>query len=221
MRTSCLRFLQPTWSTATNSMTNADYFIYLCHDIFWISFFVMRFFVRRREARKSQPSKPELFVSHEKSARFSRILVVLHGGGFFVMYGGIATALFGHRSVPYWFPGQRVAGAAIIFAGTVLTCSALFCFRSWRIRAKLDEGHQLTTIGPFRIIRHPIYAGFDLLALGSAVWIPTRIMWLAVIAMTIGGDLRARSEEILLRDVFGSAYREYCSRTKRFLPGLY
>ncbi len=51
---------------------------------------------------------------------------------------------------------------------------ALDYFRSWRFRAKLDEGHQLATGGPFRLLRHPIYMGLNLLALGSAFWVVKR-----------------------------------------------
>ena len=98
---------------------------------------------------------------------------------------------------------------------------ALVYFRSWRFRATLDKGHQLATGGPFRILRHPIYMGLNLLALGSAIWIPTPVVWTAFVLMAIGSDLRARAEEPLLLKVFGSAYREYSARTRRFVPGIY
>jgi len=198
-----------------------DYLLYIFHDIFWISFLGTRFFMRLRGKSSPQRTEPESVVTQDKSVRFSRVLVVLHTAAFFSIYFGLARALFVHRVVPLWFSGQRIIGAATILAATLLTCSALVCFRSWRIRAKLDKGHQLTTAGPFRFIRHPIYTGFNLLALGSAIWVPTPLMWLAAIAMAIAGDLRARAEERLLVDAFPFAYRDYCRVTKRFLPGVY
>jgi protein-S-isoprenylcysteine O-methyltransferase Ste14 len=39
--------------------------------------------------------------------------------------------------------------------------------------------------------------------------------------MAIGGTLRARAEEPLLERMFGEQYREYRSRTWRFVPGIY
>jgi hypothetical protein len=81
--------------------------------------------------------------------------------------------------------------------------SALVFFRSWRFHAKLDEGHQLATGGPFRLVRHPIYAGLNLLALGSAIWAPSPIIWAGFALIAIGSDLRARSEEKLLERAFG------------------
>ena len=98
---------------------------------------------------------------------------------------------------------------------------ALVYFRSWRFRATLDNGHQLATAGPFRILRHPIYMGLNLLALGTALWVPTAIVWTAFVLMAIGSDLRARAEEILLKQAFDPAYGEYCARTRRFVPGIY
>ena len=61
----------------------------------------------------------------------------------------------------------------------------------------------------------------NLLALGSAIWVPTPILWIAFLLMVIGSDLRARAEERILEDAFGDSYREYCKRTRRFVPGVY
>src|SRR5882724_2730984 len=58
-------------------------------------------------------------------------------------------------------------------------------------------------------------------ALGSAIWVPSAIMWAAFMLMMMGSDLRARAEEKLLEQAFGARYREYCARTRRFVPGVY
>jgi protein-S-isoprenylcysteine O-methyltransferase Ste14 len=59
------------------------------------------------------------------------------------------------------------------------------------------------------------------LALGSAIWVPTIIMWSGFLLIAVGSELRARSEEALLRHAFGAAYVEYSNRTKRFIPHIY
>jgi protein-S-isoprenylcysteine O-methyltransferase Ste14 len=105
--------------------------------------------------------------------------------------------------------------------GAVLGASTLVHFRSWRFRATLDRGHQLATGGPFTILRHPIYMALNLLALGSAIWVPTPTLWIAFLLMAVGSDLRGRAEERILQEAFGDSYRDYCRRTKRFVPGLY
>ncbi|MFL5493652.1 MAG: methyltransferase family protein [Gemmatimonadales bacterium] len=139
---------------------------------------------------------------------------------FGLMYFGVGNAVLPNR-VPSWFPGQRMVGFLVIMVGAVFMCWALLHFRSWRFRAQLDAGHELASAGPFRYVRHPIYLGLDLLALGTAIWVPTALTWIAALMMVIGSDLRGRAEEGLLRRVFGDAYAAYCARTSRFLPGVY
>ena len=61
----------------------------------------------------------------------------------------------------------------------------------------------------------------NLLALGSAFWVPTLTVWAAFVLVVLGSELRARTEEGVLARAFGDAYIDYCGRTKRFIPGLY
>jgi protein-S-isoprenylcysteine O-methyltransferase Ste14 len=138
---------------------------------------------------------------------------------FGVMYFGIGRAVFDTRTAAT--AAQRVIGSAIIIAGAGLMTWARASFASWRFRAELAAGHELATGGPFRVVRHPLYAGLDLLALGSAIWIGTLPVWIGAALMAVGGDLRARAEEPLLERAFGEEYREYRARTWRFVPGAY
>jgi protein-S-isoprenylcysteine O-methyltransferase Ste14 len=196
-----------------------DYAIYTVHGVFWGSFFLTRLVLRRRNPNDGGDADAST-ADGETTARFSRGLLAFHSLAFAAMYTGMAFAIMPGR-VPDWFPGQRVAGTLVILTGAVLMASALVYFRSWRFRATLEEGHQLATGGPFRILRHPIYMGLNLLALGSAVWVPTPIVWAGFALMVIGSDLRARAEETILEHAFGRPYRDYCARTHRFVPGVY
>ena len=195
-------------------MSNIDFLIYAVHTLFWWAFVITRLLLRRRDRNQDAAE------AQETAAPYSRALVGFHAIAFALMYIGIGIAVVPHR-VPTWFTGQRVVGSLIISAGAALVVSALIYFRSWRFRAAVDARHQLATEGPFRFLRHPIYMGLNLLALGSAIWVPTTILWVAFVFMAIGSDLRARAEECLLTQVFGSAYREYSARTRRFVPGIY
>jgi protein-S-isoprenylcysteine O-methyltransferase Ste14 len=201
-------------------MTNIDFAIYAVHTGFWWAFVITRFLLGRRDRYDGSATGPEADSPKETAAPFSRALLAFHAIAFTAMYAGIGYAVLLHR-VPSWFHGQRVAGALVIAAGAALVVWALISFRSWRFRAAVDAHHQLATGGPFRLLRHPIYMGLNLLALGSAIWVPTPVVWAAFVLMAIGGDLRARAEETLLIQVFGSAYREYTARTRRFVPGIY
>jgi protein-S-isoprenylcysteine O-methyltransferase Ste14 len=77
--------------------------------------------------------------------------------------------------------------------------SAVVPGRVWEwFPGQVARDHELALGGPFRFIRHPIYQGMNMLALGTAIWIPNIATWLAVAAMALGSDLRARAEEKLL-----------------------
>jgi protein-S-isoprenylcysteine O-methyltransferase Ste14 len=205
-----------------------DIAIYAVHGAFWAAFGITRSLSRSKNSEPaplSEPAAPKPAAAEPASAvpttaRFSRLLVAIHGIGFFVMYFGIGNALFG-SGVPHWFTGQQVVGALVIAVGARLMCWALLHFRSWRFQARIESDHQLATGGPFALVRHPIYAGLDLLAIGSAIWIPSVIMWAAVVLMLLGADIRARAEETVLTEAFGDQYREYSSRVARFIPGIY
>lgn len=201
-------------------MAGLDFAIYTVHGAFWGTFGLTRIILRLRDRHDHRAPDTALVSQQENTAPFSRALLAFHALAFGVMYFGIANAVIPGR-VPIWFPGQRIVGSTVIAGGAALVATALVYFRSWRFRATLDKGHQLATGGPFRIVRHPIYMGLNLLALGSALWVPTASVWTAFVLMAIGSDLRARAEETLLVRAFGSSYREYCGRTRRFVPGIY
>jgi len=104
---------------------------------------------------------------------------------------------------------------------TALVVWALAVFRSWRLAARIEAGHELCTAGPFREVRHPIYLATLLLNVGTFLWIPTVLVALGGAICGIAADRRARAEERLLFEAFGSAYRDYASGVKRFVPGIY
>jgi len=198
----------------------SDFQVYNLHWVFWGTFGITRIILSRLDRNRVEMADPTPVAKEEASAPHSRALLIFHGFAFAVMYFGMGNAVIPGR-VPEWFPGQRIVGAAVVVGGAALMAWSLVYFRSWRFRAAVEQGHQLATGGPFRFLRHPIYMGLNLLALGTAFWVPTAILWVAVVLMAIGSDLRARAEETLLERTFGAAYREYCARTKRFIPGIY
>jgi protein-S-isoprenylcysteine O-methyltransferase Ste14 len=140
--------------------------------------------------------------------------------GLGVLYFGVGRAVYGPLPRRL-FPSQPVAGMIVLVASIALVVWTLAVFRSWRLRASLDAEHELSTDGPFRFVRHPIYLAMDLLALGTLLWLPDPLVAIGTVLGVLGGDLRARAEEKVLLTVFGDRYREYGRRVKRFVPGVY
>jgi protein-S-isoprenylcysteine O-methyltransferase Ste14 len=200
-------------------MFNVDLLIYAAHAAFWASFGLTRVILNRRDPGRRAPAAAPATGETFEAPR-ARALVALHAFAFGALYLGLGNAVVPRR-VPIWFPGQRIAGMLVIAGGAALMSWSLVYFESWRFQAKLDAGHQLATGGPFRFVRHPIYMGLNLFALGTAVWVPHVIVWPGVVLMCVVSDLRARAEERLLMRAFGEAYTAYCARTARFVPALY
>lgn len=157
----------------------------------------------------------------DHAAGTPKLLVTLHALAFGVLYFGIGRAVFSPRPQVLLFPQQQAVGAVVIVLGALLVGRTMLVFRSWRLEARIDTGHELCTTGPFGLIRHPIYLATGLLAIGSFLWLPTTIVLAGVLVSALAADLRARAEEALLLQVFGAAYRAYAARVKRFLPGVY
>ena len=93
--------------------------------------------------------------------------------------------------------------------------------KQWSYEARVIEGHQLVTQGPYAWVRHPIYTAMlgKLLASNFAFghWIG---LVLAGTIYVIGTLIRIHSEEKLLRAAFGGQYEAYARRVPAFVPGL-
>lgn len=202
------------------NLTNPDLLLCAIHIALWASFCVAWLCLRNRGSNSAKTRPEPVVTLHEYTAPYSRSVLAFHALGFAAMYVGIIDAVLAGRA-PSWFPGQRAVGTFAITAGAALLVWTVASFPSWRFRAKLDQGHALASGGAFGILRHPMYTGVNLIALGSAVWAPTAVTWSAFFLIVVGSELRARTEESVLRRAFGSRYTEYCKRTKRFVPGVY
>jgi protein-S-isoprenylcysteine O-methyltransferase Ste14 len=91
--------------------------------------------------------------------------------------------------------------------------------RHWSLAARVLEGHELITTGPYRFVRHPIYAALLglLVATGIVIGAPAGTA-LAVVFYAAGTAVRVRSEEALLRAEFGEAWQEYARRVPAVVP---
>lgn len=92
-------------------------------------------------------------------------------------------------------------------------------FVSTGLGAQLFKGHQLITSGPFAIVRHPMYAGLILAAVGSLlIYFTWTTVYFACFAPLI--MVRARREEAALSAEFGEQWTEYCKQVPALFPKL-
>jgi len=79
---------------------------------------------------------------------------------------------------------------------------------------------RLVDDGPYRRVRHPIYAGLILAAIGWGVMTARPGALLIAVLVAAFLDAKARREEAWLMDRYPD-YADYRRRSKRFVPGIY
>jgi len=94
-------------------------------------------------------------------------------------------------------------------------------FFSSTVRIQTDRGHSVCDSGPYRIVRHPGYAG-NLLAVAGII-MALNSMWTLIpaVAALVIAVIRTRLEDKTLHEEL-LGYRDYARRVRyRFFPGLY
>lgn len=115
-------------------------------------------------------------------------------------------------------PVVRGVGVALCGAGIgILVWGRRHLGRNWSQTVTTKEGHELVTSGPYRYIRHPIYAGGLLACAGSVlggggVWIVPLIILGAIFLWRVG------AEDALMARMFPEDYPAYKHRTKALIP---
>ena len=112
----------------------------------------------------------------------------------------------------FYFPGVGLYLWGLAFLRTQFGVSGL-------LGAELYQGHQLTKSGPFALIRHPMYAGVLLAAIGALLIFRTWAMLLFMpMSLVVVG--RAEREEKLLEAEFGEQWESYASKVPKWFPKL-
>jgi protein-S-isoprenylcysteine O-methyltransferase Ste14 len=75
--------------------------------------------------------------------------------------------------------------------------------------------------GPFRYVRHPRYAAAVAAKAALALTLASVLGWLCWVAWILLLVRQVKSEELHLKNVFGTRYQEYAEHTARLVPGIY
>ncbi|WFR96890.1 methyltransferase family protein [Rhizobium tumorigenes] len=141
------------------------------------------------------------------------------------IYGlAIITALVADAVIQIPIPGLR--SPYFWTLGAALTLLAVW-LDLWAMKTLLDRratvmphrrSVHLMTTGPFRYTRNPIYLGYTLVTVGSALLTGNPWLLVAALAATVATDYGAiRHEELHLLSRFGCEFEFYCRHTRRWL----
>ncbi len=115
----------------------------------------------------------------------------------------------------------QVAGLLAVLAGGALgLVGALTLGRALTPFPRPAAGASLKQRGVYGWVRHPIYAGVLLAALGWSGWWLSAAGVFATLAAAVFFDRKATREEAWLSAQY-PAYRAYRKRVSKFIPGVY
>jgi protein-S-isoprenylcysteine O-methyltransferase Ste14 len=146
---------------------------------------------------------------------------------YFLQLAGFGAAFglwgSGHAPPPRLGAWALWAGVAVALFGIAL--------RGWSVRTlgqyftyvvKVSSDQQVVETGPYRLIRHPSYAGGLLTGIGIGL-----SMRYGLAPLLVGGAMlasyliRIGVEEKALAEGIGEPYRAYMTRTKRLVPFIW
>jgi protein-S-isoprenylcysteine O-methyltransferase Ste14 len=113
-------------------------------------------------------------------------------------------------------------GVVLSIAGVAIAIAARRRLAgNWSSGIVLKEGHELITIGLYNYVRHPIYSGILLMALGAAMVNGTLAAMMFLVVVLLFLAYKATQEEQLLTKEFPDEYPAYKARTNRVVPWVW
>jgi protein-S-isoprenylcysteine O-methyltransferase Ste14 len=166
---------------------------------------------RGREAAGAVQQRGALLVRLAKIAVTTLFIVLLYWPALF---GGWLGMRLAPDNVPVGIAGALVSAAGVacaIWARRTLG-------RNWSDLVVIKKEHALVQTGPYRWVRHPIYAGGFAGIVGSAITVGEVRSALVVAFVFLGLLSKARSEEALLASAFPQDFPAYKQRTRALIP---
>ena len=118
----------------------------------------------------------------------------------------------------WWLKGAGVM--SVVGGALVLVLAGRALGSGFTVFPKPAVGGALVEVGPYAVVRHPVYSGGLLVAVGISLAL-SPLALAASGALAVVWALKASVEERFLRERY-PAYGEYCSRTRhRLVPFVY
>lgn len=146
----------------------------------------------------------------DRRARWGIVLVA-------IAYSMLWQNQFWARPLPAW---RAVVSIVFFLLAALLSWTgARSLGRQWRIDAGLNSDHELVTSGPYRVVRHPIYASMLGVLIGTGCLItPLPVLLLSILVFIAGTEIRVRIEDKLLASRFGQRFHEFQRSVPAYIP---
>lgn len=128
-----------------------------------------------------------------------------------------------YMTLPISIINRQIIAIGFFIAGITLRCYAVFSLGEFFSTTVItQDSHILIEKGPYQFIRHPAYTGLLSsffaagIAMGDILALLTLLCPIAYVLIQ-----RIDIEEQWLSEHFGTAYNDYCLRTKKLIPWVY
>lgn len=168
--------------------------------VFWAGWLVAAFTAKRTVRRR-------------RRIRPVGVLIIVVGG-VLVRALRLQNGLVVHSQV------VRGVGVALLVCGLgTAVWARIYLGRNWGTPMSEKDEPELVSSGPYSVVRHPIYSGIVLGAIGTALAVS--LGWLVPAAVLLAYfGYSATVEERMLTEQFPKAYPAYQARTKMLIPFL-
>jgi protein-S-isoprenylcysteine O-methyltransferase Ste14 len=125
---------------------------------------------------------------------------------------------------PAGIGAAQAAGVLVGASGAMLAlwCIATFILIGRGTPAPFDPPRRLVVVGPYRLVRNPMYIGAALALAGAALFYESWALLGYCAAFALATHLFVVTyEEPTLRATFGDPYVRYCERVHRWWPGVH
>jgi protein-S-isoprenylcysteine O-methyltransferase Ste14 len=157
----------------------------------------------------------------EQRSTQSLIGMIVAGFGFAALFAGRPRQSRPFADSWHLAPGTVavIAVACTVLGIVFIVWSRRTLGKQWSYSARVVEGHELITHGPYAVVRNPIYSSLTLilLSLGLTFATPLRV-GIALVLYFAGTLLRVRAEEDLMRATFGEQWDAYRRRVPALIP---
>lgn len=141
--------------------------------------------------------------------------------GWTAFVGGIGSGALLRWNAAFSIPaGLAWAGVGVALAGTALRTWSIVTLGRWfTLTLQVRPEQPVIQRGPYRVLRHPSYAGGELALLGVGLsagnWLSPLLY---VVPWLVAHVHRIRVEERVLVETLGEPYRAYREHTWRLVP---
>jgi protein-S-isoprenylcysteine O-methyltransferase len=119
--------------------------------------------------------------------------------------------------------GARFLGVALVAMGLSLRWYAIVHLgRYFTVNVSVAADQKVVVSGPYRLIRHPSYAGALVAFIGLGICSENYgSLVVLVVPIALAFLRRIAIEEAALGEALGSSYTSYAARTKRLIPWVF